>query len=230
MPKTYTGYNYMSNTANDGQMGRRTRKRLATRQAISDVATRLFMDRGFDQVTIDEIANAADVGRMTVFNHFPRKEDMFFDREEEARNLAFGAIRSRPSGTSPIEALGALAHQMIEQPSEAFPLFEHTQAFVETALASETLKARARQMRDHFVQDLAALFQEEHHDWDDDILAHLAAGLIASAWSTAFLRAHAELSRTGDAEAAKRVFLAIVDRGIVGTLAALEGTPLVCAA
>jgi hypothetical protein len=152
---------------------------------------------------------------------------MFFDREEEARNLAFDTIRSRPSGTSPIKALGTLAHQMIEQPSAVFPLFEHTQAFVETALASETLKARARQMRDHFVQDLAALFQEEHHHWDDDILAHLAAGLIVSAWSTAFLRAHAELSRTGDVQAAKRVFLTIIDRGIVGTLAALDGTPLV---
>jgi AcrR family transcriptional regulator len=216
----------MSNTTNDPQMDRRTRKRLATRQAISDAATCLFMERGFDQVTIDEIANAADVGRMTVFNHFPRKEDMFFDREEEARNLAFDTIRSRPSGTSPIEALGALTHQMIEQPSEAFPLFEHTQAFVETALASETLKARGRQMRDHFVQDLAALFEKEHPDWDDDMLAYLAAGLIASAWSTAFLRAHAELSRTGDVQAAKRVFLAIIDRGIVGTLAALDGGPL----
>lgn len=217
----------MINTNSDALVGRRTRKRLATRQAISDVATRLFMERGFDQVTIDEIANAADVGRMTVFNHFPRKEDMFFDREEEARNLAFDTVQSRPSGTSPIVALGALAHQMIEQPSDAFPLFEHTQAFVETALASETLKARARQMRDHFVQDLAALFQEELHDQDDDTLAHLAAGLIASTWSTAFLRAHAELSRTGNVQAAKRVFLAIIDRGIVGTLAAIEGTPLV---
>ncbi len=217
----------MRNMNTDPQVDRRTRKRLATRQAISDVATRLFMERGFDQVTIDEIANAADVGRMTVFNHFPRKEDMFFDREEEARNLAFDTVRSRQPGTSPIEALGTLAHRMIEQPSEAFPMFEHTQAFVETALASETLKARARQMRDHFVQDLAALFQAELHDWEDDTLAHLAAGLIASAWSTAFLRAHAELNRTGDAQTAKRVFLAIIDRGIVGTLAALGGTPLI---
>ena len=66
-------------------MDRRTRKRLATRQVISDVATRLFIERGFDRVTINEIADAADVGRMTVFNHFPRKEDMFFDREQEAQ-------------------------------------------------------------------------------------------------------------------------------------------------
>jgi AcrR family transcriptional regulator len=182
------------------------------------------MERGFDEVTIDEIANAADVGRMTVFNHFPRKEDMFFDREEEARVLAFETVRSRPPGSSPIKALGTLAHQMIKQPSEAFPLFKDTREFVETAQASETLKARARQMRDNFVQDLAALFREELHDRDDDTGAYLAAALITSAWATAFLLAHAELSRTGDTQAAKRIFLAVVDRGVVGTSAALEDT------
>jgi AcrR family transcriptional regulator len=131
---------------NNLSMDRRTRKRLATRQAISDAATRLFMERGFDRVTIDEIAEAADVGRMTVFNHFPRKEDMFFDREQEGHDLAFEAIRSRPPGTSPIQALGLLAHKMIEEPSDAFPLFAGTRTFVETAQASEALKARARQM------------------------------------------------------------------------------------
>ena len=66
---------------------RRTRKRLATRQRISDVATRLFIERGFDGVTVDEIAEAADVARMTVFNHFSRKEDMFFDLDEEGREI-----------------------------------------------------------------------------------------------------------------------------------------------
>jgi AcrR family transcriptional regulator len=216
----------MCNTSDDPRLDRRTRKRMATRQAISDVATRLFIERGFDQVTIDEIANAADVGRMTVFNHFPRKEDMFFDREEEARALAFETVRSRTPGSSPIEALGALAHQMIEQPSEAFPLFEDTRVFVETAQASETLKARARQMRDHFIQDLAVLLRQESNGGDDENTAFLAAALITSAWSTAFLRAHAELNRTDDAQAAKRIFLRVVDQGVVGTLAALEGTAL----
>ncbi|MBW6524372.1 TetR/AcrR family transcriptional regulator [Sphingomonas sp. RHCKR47] len=208
------------------ELDRRTRKRLVTRQKISDVATRLFMERGFDGVTIDEIANAADVGRMTVFNHFPRKEDMFFDREDEIRELAFDAVRSRSPGTSPVQALLMLAHTMVEQPSEIFPPFEETRAFVETAQASETLKARARQMRDDFTRDLAALFAGEVGDEGDGSIAYLAAALVTATWSTAFLQAHAALRRTSDSQAVKAIFLAMIDRGAVATLAALRGTAL----
>ena len=203
---------------------RRTRKRLATRQAISDAATRLFMARGFDRVTIDEIAEAADVGRMTVFNHFPRKEDMFFDREQEAREVAFKAIRSRPPGTSPIEALGMLAQNMVAQQHPMFSLFAETRAFVETSLASEALKARARQMRDDFVYALAAVLADEVGRPQDDADAYLGATLISSTWSIAFARAHALLRETGDAEAARRMFLTLIDRGTTGTRAALSGT------
>src|SRR5471032_413376 len=94
---------------------RRSRKRLATREGISNAATRLFLERGFDHVTVDEIAAAADVGRMTVFNHFPRKEDMFFDRDEEARELLRDALRKRNPGISPIEAYRLLAHRLIAE-------------------------------------------------------------------------------------------------------------------
>ncbi len=209
---------------------RRTRKRLATRQAISDVATRLFMERGFDRVTIDEIAEAADVGRMTVFNHFPRKEDMFFDREQQAHDLAFDAVCSRPADLSPIQALGALAHHMVDRPQGDFPLFVATRTFVETAQASEALKARARQMRDDFVRALAGVLTDAAGRPNNDPDGHLAAGLIAAAWSIAFVRAHAELSATGDVESAKRIFLALIDRGVSGTHAALAGTPYADAA
>src|SRR6201992_3730984 len=98
----------MSNPAD-----RRSRKRLATRQGISDAATLLFMERGFDHVTVDEIAEAADVGRMTVFNHFPRKEDMFFDRDEEGREILREALRQREPHVAPIEALRLLAHRLL---------------------------------------------------------------------------------------------------------------------
>ena len=206
-------------------MDRRSRKRLATRQAISDAATRLFMAHGFDRVTIDQIAEAADVGRMTVFNHFPRKEDMFFDREQEAHELAFHAVRSRAPGISPIQALGNLAHSMVAQRTDAFPLFTETRAFVETAQASEALKARARQMRDDFVRALARVLAEGADRPADDPDAQLAAGLIATTWSVAFTRAHAALTETGDVRMATRIFLDLIDRGISGTHAALDGTP-----
>lgn len=206
---------------------RRTRKRLATRQAISDAATRLFFRRGFDRVTVDEIAEAADVGRMTVFNHFPRKEDMFFDREQEVHDLAFGAIRARAAGTTPIEALGMLAHRLVAQPHPVFPPFEDTRRFVETALASEALKARAREMRDDFIAALAAVLAEAADRPRDDANAFLAAGLIASTWSVAFAQAHSAFARHADAAEAKQVFLALVDRGTTGTRAALAGTAYV---
>ena len=203
---------------------RRTRKRELTRQTISDVATRLFFERGFDNVTIDEIAQAADVGRMTVFNHFPRKEDMFFDREQEMRDIAFAAIRSRDAGSSPIQALGALAHRLIEQPDPSYPLFGGTYQFVETALASESLKARARQMRDDFVRALANVFADAVDRPLDDPDAHLAAGLITSVWSVAFTQAHELFGRTRDPNDANRIFLDLIDRGTVGVGAALAGT------
>ena len=214
----------MSQAISKPAADRRTRKRLATRQAISDAATRLFMERGFDRVTIDEIAEAADVGRMTVFNHFPRKEDLFFDREQEAREVAFEAIRSRPSGMSPIAALGRLAHQMVEQRHGSFPLFVETQAFVETSLASEVLKARARQMRDDFVHALASVLAEEAEQPQGDADAYLAATLITSTWSIAFARAHALLSAAGNSTEAIHTFLTLIDRGTGGTRAALSGT------
>src|SRR6185369_3979924 len=98
---------------------RRSRKRLATRESISDAATRLFIERGFDRVTVDEIAAAADVGRMTVFNHFARKEDMFFDRDEEGREMLLDALRQRDPRVAPIEALRRLAHRLVAERSPA---------------------------------------------------------------------------------------------------------------
>ena len=73
----------------DNKDNRRTRNLLAPRQSISDTVTRLFLERGFDAVMMDDIDAAADVGRMTVFSHFPRKEHMFFGREHEIQTLTF---------------------------------------------------------------------------------------------------------------------------------------------
>jgi AcrR family transcriptional regulator len=211
----------------DQKDDRRTRKRLATRQGISDTATRLFLERGFDAVTIDDIAAAADVGRMTVFNHFPRKEDMFFDREEEIQALAFAAVRERGPGLSPIRATSKLAHALVAQDHEFVILSEDTSWFIETAMASEALKARAREMRDDFTRALAKVLAEASAQPAEDPNAHLAAGLIISTWNVAFSEAQKVFDRTRSAAEAKRRFLALIDRGTAGTLEALAGTDYV---
>jgi AcrR family transcriptional regulator len=206
---------------------RRTRKRLATRQSISDTATRLFLERGFDAVTIDDIAVAADVGRMTVFNHFPRKEDMFFDREKEIQALAFEGIRNRGPGLSPIEATRKLAHDLVMQNHEFLMLSKDTSWFTKTAMASEALKARAREMRDEFTRALASVLADTSNQPPGDPNAHLAAGLIVSTWSVAFSEAQKQFDRTRDAGKSKRRFLAIIDRGTAGAAAALARTAYV---
>ncbi|WP_017201639.1 TetR/AcrR family transcriptional regulator [Microbacterium algeriense] len=81
-------------------LGRRERKKAATRKTISDVATRLFLERGFDDVSIREVADAADVSPTTVFAHFPQKEALVFDEDDEQRDRLVSAVRDRPLGST----------------------------------------------------------------------------------------------------------------------------------
>lgn len=85
-------------------MGRRERKKAATRKAISDAATALFFERGFDAVSIREIAEKADVSPTTVLAHFPQKEALVFDEDEEQRAELVAVVTDRPSGVSLTQA------------------------------------------------------------------------------------------------------------------------------
>ena len=201
---------------------RRSRKRLATREAISNAATRLFLERGFDRVTVDEIAAAADVGRMTVFNHFPRKEDMFFDRDEEGRAAVLAALTDRDPGVAPVEALRRLAHRLVAERSPYLEFSVASQGFIATIEASEALKARARAIRDELAQVVATAMAEGAGRDPADPEAHLAAGLLLATWTTAFIQAHRAFRDGRDATA---VFLDLIDRGSRGATAALAGTP-----
>jgi AcrR family transcriptional regulator len=204
---------------------RRTRKRLATRQSISDAATRLFFERGFDAVTVDEIAEAADVGRMTVFNHFPRKEDMFFDLDDEGRETLREALRQRDANVSPIETLRLLAHRLVADQSRYVRFFPGSQRFVETIERSEALKARARAIRDELAHVVTVALAECVGREPGDPDAHLAAGLLLATWTVALIQAHQEFRLNRDENQAKAAFLALVDKGSVGLKAALAGTP-----
>ncbi|MEU0299168.1 TetR family transcriptional regulator [Streptomyces sp. NPDC006175] len=83
----------------------RERKKQLTYEAVSEAAISMFLERGFDKVSVAEVAAAADISKPTLFRYFPAKEDLvlhrFADHEDEAARVVTG----RPDGTSPLDAL-----------------------------------------------------------------------------------------------------------------------------
>ncbi|WP_316675059.1 TetR/AcrR family transcriptional regulator [uncultured Tolumonas sp.] len=203
----------------------RARKRLATRRLISAAADRLFFEKGFEHVTVEDIAVAAGVGRMTVFNYFPRKEDMFFDRDMEVREVLIGAIKNSDIKQSVTDKLRQLAHKLIEEQVPYLKFSEASQTFIETVERSDTLKARARAIRDEIVQELTEALCTLKNREPTDSDAYLAANMIVATWSAAFIHAHRIFHQTKRSSEAQAIFLAMIDKGSAGTMAAMLGTP-----
>ena len=86
-------------------VGRRERKKLETRRALVEAAQRLALERGPDQVTVEEIADAADVSVRTFFNYFPTKEDAVVGMDPSVLDAIEAAVIDRPSGEPPLEVL-----------------------------------------------------------------------------------------------------------------------------
>ncbi|WP_438488858.1 TetR/AcrR family transcriptional regulator [Streptomyces sp. S186] len=86
-------------------IGRRARKKARTRQALADAALRLFTERGFDEVGVREVAEAADVSLSTLFKHFPSKEALVFDLDADLEGALVAAVRDRAPDQSPLHAL-----------------------------------------------------------------------------------------------------------------------------
>ena len=203
----------------------RARKRLATRRLISAAADRLFFEKGFEHVTVEDIAVAAGVGRMTVFNYFPRKEDMFFDRDMEVREVLIGAIKNSDIRQSVTDKLRQLAHKLIEEQVPYLKFSEASQTFIETVERSDTLKARARAIRDEIVQELTEALCTLKNREPTDSDAYLAANMIVATWSAAFIHAHRTFRQTKRSSEAQAIFLTMIDKGSAGTMAAMLGTP-----
>jgi AcrR family transcriptional regulator len=207
-------------------LNRQTRKRLATRQRISDVATRLFIERGFDNVKVDEIADAADVSRMTVFNHFPRKEDMFFDLDEVGREELLAALQRRKPSTSPVEALRLFAHWTVENQRPYVRFFEEGSGkFMAAIQESDALKARARAIRDELTDTLTVALARSVKRRLPDPVASLAASLLVATWAVSLVEAHRVFQQGHDVKKANTAFLDLIDRGTNGVRSALKGTP-----
>src|SRR3954466_14048069 len=94
--------------------GLRERKKRAAREAIATAARRLFAERGFDAVTVAEVAAAADVSEKTVFNHFATKEDLAFAGREEGIAQFVAAIADRPAGSSVLDVFRTMTHTVLD--------------------------------------------------------------------------------------------------------------------
>ncbi|MGP3968268.1 TetR/AcrR family transcriptional regulator [Streptomyces sp. 6N223] len=141
--------------------GLRERKKQQTRQQISDIATRLFMERGFVTVTVAEIADAADVSVNTVYNYFPTKEDLFFDREEEIVERPATRVRERGPGVSAAEAILEGLRRDVAERSPWIGLGGGWHRFMRVVQESPTLRSRLLGMHHRMHDRLAETLREE---------------------------------------------------------------------
>jgi AcrR family transcriptional regulator len=162
-------------------LGLRERKKLQTRKLISDVASGLFVKRGFDDVTVAEIAQAADVSTKTVFNYFPRKEDLFLDRFPEAVELMTQAVRGRPDGEDAVAALRRLLVDLARQGHPLGWVGGGYQSFWQVVLDSPPLQARARELVDEMESVLGTLLAEATGADPGDPWPRVTAALVVAA-------------------------------------------------
>jgi AcrR family transcriptional regulator len=142
--------------------GLRERKKQQTRQHIAETARRLFAERGFEHVTIAEIAEAADVAVQTVFNYFPTKEDLVYWRLSSFEGELLAAVRERPPGKSALEAFKdfLMAQQgLLGQHDPAAR--EELTSFTRMIVDSPALRAREGQIFAGYTEALAEVLAED---------------------------------------------------------------------
>src|SRR4029453_2771136 len=207
--------------------GLRERKKQRTRQAIRDAALRLFAKRGFDNVTVAEVAQAADVAEKTVFNYFGTKEALFFDQDAPIEADLVNAIRQRTPGESAVAAVRRYLAGHLEAPA-AIP--EHYHGLPVLA-HSPALQAYLRELFARSEQTVAQVLAEETATDPDGIEPRVAATALVGALRTLyerFLAAAASGQDAKDAMAAPpralRGAFDLVERGL-GAYATADPSP-----
>jgi AcrR family transcriptional regulator len=164
-------------------LGLRERKKQKTRSLIANTARRLFAERGFDGVSVAEIARNADVSEATVFNYFPTKEDLFYSRLEAFEEELLEAIRQRQPGESVLVAFrGFLLNQRgllaMQAPGGDEEVTEQLRTVTRVITESPALLARERQVFARYAESLAALLAEETRSAVGDVEPRAAANAL----------------------------------------------------
>lgn len=204
----------------DADLGLRERKKKQTRQVIAETALRLFNERGFDAVTVAQVAKAADVSEATVFNYFPTKESLFFGQMQTFEEALIQAVRERRGG----EPVLAAFRRFIDEGTEHLAN-ESTAVAISMAGrivgASPSLRAREREIVADATDALALLIAEESGSRPGDIEPWVVANALMGAHRAVVSHVRSEVlaGRRGPALAAEsrsqieRVF-ATLERGL----------------
>ena len=177
--------------------GLRERRKLKTRAAISAVAMELFEANGFERVTISQIADTAEVSKMTVTNYFPRKEDLVFDRAEESIRSLADAVAARAPGESLLAAIRRDYAQRIA--AGDVTLGPPTVALAQMIRDSPTLTSRLREITDQLERALGDAIAAE--TGVDDVQQRIVAAQLAAVHRVLFTdSAHRILASQADTE------------------------------
>jgi len=141
------------------ELGLRERKRQSTRQRIVDAGLRLFLEKGIEATTLDDIAAAADISRRTFFAYFPAKEDIVLAWQDGADEAMRGAVIAAAPGREPLEAVQAALVGLA-------PMFANHNFMMLDGLmrSTETLKAKKERHFEHQTQGLYRLLTELYPD------------------------------------------------------------------
>ncbi len=163
--------------------GVREQKRQETRARIVDAAADLFAERGFDDVSVLEIARRAGVVEKTVFNHFPVKEGLVFDADPPMRAALLDAVRRRPAGESVSAAAGSFvvtAMELLGTPEAA----DGIARMARVVRGSRTLQVREREILADLTDALAALIAEETDARSGQLEPWLAANAVVGLYAS----------------------------------------------
>lgn len=191
--------------------GLRERKKRETRQRISDIATGLFLEHGFVTVTMAEVADAADVSVNTVYNYFPAKEDLFFDRSRGVVDRLSRWVRGKRVGESAAVAVLRELREEVEAVSPRVGLMEGYDRFMRVIHDAPALRSRLWSLQQEVHDDLEAALREETGADPDDPTPGLMAGQIGWLHQTVMSEISREMMACRDPAEVSREVLALLD-------------------
>ncbi|MCX5331320.1 MULTISPECIES: TetR/AcrR family transcriptional regulator [unclassified Streptomyces] len=190
--------------------GLRERKKRETRQRISDIATGLFLEHGFVTVTIAEVAEAADVSVNTVYNYFPAKEDLFFDRSSGVVEQLSRWVRARDVGESAARAVLRELRAEVEAVSPRVGLMAGYDRFMRCIHEAPPLRSRLWSLQQEIHDHLEATLREATGAVDADPLPGLIAGQICWVHSEVFVHIGREMVAGRNPDEVSREVLALL--------------------